>query len=59
MNRYTLDAISIVPLLLGSLMMLVAGFELVPTKYLIEAGLACLVVFALIEIISLKRKNKS
>ena len=52
MNRQTINAISIIPLSLGSVLMLATGFGLISSRYLIAAGLASFVVFVFIEVIS-------
>ena len=52
MAKQSISAISIIPLFLGSILMLVAGSGLVSTKYPFYAGLVCYVIFALIEIVS-------
>jgi hypothetical protein len=57
MSKQTKDAISIIPLLLGSLLMLAAGFRFISSKHIFFAGLVCFIVFAFIEGISRKRIN--
>ena len=52
MSKQTINAISIIPLLIGSLLMLAKGFGLISSKYLVVAGLACFAVFVFIEVIS-------
>ena len=56
MSKQTISAISIIALLLGSILMLAAGFDFVSAKYSFCAGLACFIIFALIEGIS-RAKN--
>ncbi|MCP4610347.1 MAG: hypothetical protein GY845_16675 [Planctomycetes bacterium] len=52
MSKQTISAISIIPLLLGSILMLATGFGFISSKYSFVAGLACFVVFAFTESIS-------
>jgi hypothetical protein len=58
MSKQTLSAISIIPLLLGSILMLAAGSGLISTKYPFVAGLICFMVFGLIEVISRKNNRR-
>jgi hypothetical protein len=46
MNEPTINAISIILLLLGSLFMLTTGFGLIPLKYAISTGVLCFIVSA-------------
>jgi hypothetical protein len=55
MNGPTISTISIILLLLGSLLMLGTGFDLIPSKYAISTGLLCFIVSALTERIFKKR----
>ncbi|MBN1805831.1 MAG: hypothetical protein JW837_11315 [Sedimentisphaerales bacterium] len=55
MNGYIADAISIVPLSLGSILMLACGSGFISSKYGMLAGLLCFVVSALIEVIFKKK----
>ena len=58
MGERKIDTISIIPLSLGSILMLASGAGLVTSRYFILAGLLCFVVFGLVEIISKKVRNK-
>ncbi len=53
-SKQTISAISIIPLVLGSILMLAAGFGLL-SKNAVFAGLVCFMVFAFIEGISRKK----
>jgi hypothetical protein len=57
MTKQSVSAISIIPLLCGSILMLLAGSGLITARYPFYVGLACYVIFALIEIIS-RLKNR-
>jgi hypothetical protein len=56
MSKQTISFISIIPLLLGTILMLASGSSLISAKYHpFVAGLVCFMVFAFIEIISRKQ----
>ena len=55
MSEQIIDAFSIVPLSLGSILMLASGSGFISSRYAIVAGLLCFTVSALVEGIS-KRK---
>ena len=57
MNEYIADAISLVPLLLGSILMLACGSGFISSKYGLLAGLLCFLISALIEGIFKKKFN--
>jgi hypothetical protein len=59
MKRQTISAISIIPLLLGSILLLAGGCGLISTKYAPATGLTFLAVFVLIEIVAGKFLSKS
>jgi hypothetical protein len=44
MNGQMTNAIQIILLLLGSILMLVAGFGFIPSKYAIFAGVVCFII---------------
>ncbi len=52
MSKQTISAISIIPLSLGSILLFASGSGLVSTKYPLYTGLACFLIFALMEGIS-------
>lgn len=56
MSKQTISAISIIPLLLGSILLLSAGTGLISVKYPLVAGLVCFIVFAFIEGVSIYNK---
>ena len=49
MSKHTISAISIIPLLLGSILMLAIGFGLTSSKYPVFTGVVCFIVSAFIE----------
>ena len=57
MSEQTKGAISIIPLLLGSILMLASGFRFISSKYFFFVGLVCFIVFAFIEVISSEKIN--
>ena len=55
MSERIMDIISIVPLLLGSVLLLAYGTGFISSKYPVLAGLLCFVVSGLIELIFKKK----
>lgn len=56
MGKQTMSAISIIPLLIGSILLFAAGSGLITTKYHpLVIGLVCFIVFAFIEGVSRKK----
>ncbi|MCP4609466.1 MAG: hypothetical protein GY845_12200 [Planctomycetes bacterium] len=49
MSKQTKDAISIIPLLLGSILLLAVGFGFILSKNVLLVGILCIIVYALIE----------
>ncbi len=54
MSKQTIDAISLIPLLIGTILMLATGSGLILAKYPFVAGIVCLIVYAFIEVKSRK-----
>ena len=50
MSERKIDTISIIPLSLGSILMLASGAGLITSRYFILAGLLCFIVSGLVEI---------
>jgi len=56
-SKQTMSTISIIPLVLGSVLLFAAGSGLISEKYPLLVGLGCFLVFAFIE--GLARKKSS